>query len=382
MSGDARRSLARRQPFQNLILLIVSTTISLLLAESIVRRFVRVGSYRYESRDGLPFQAEDATRQYALMPGYRGKLVAPEFNNVVEINSLGFRGPEERIEAPWAHRYVFVVGDSFVFGVGVDQQSSIPGRLQEYLAERYDACPRVWNLGVPGYATQQYVYAVERYLELAVPEVVVFAVYAGRLPSGANDLSGSVEFDTWETELKARPQPDGGPRTLPSGEAARSRGGPRLSSPGLLGRLKNWLSWHSALYNLILLRAGPEIRALTHRARTIDAENPQLLRQGWEILDRQLLRLRRLSHQHRFEVILVYIPEQSDLINNHRLLSDRLRVLAARHRYAYVDGFDVVPPSSAREAYYPLDGHLNSLGYSLFAREIARHFALDCPRPE
>jgi hypothetical protein len=67
------------------------------------------------------------------------------------MNSFGLRGADFPESKPSGARRVAVVGDSFVFGSGVEEPDSLPEKLASRLRERFAAAPvEVLNLGVPG----------------------------------------------------------------------------------------------------------------------------------------------------------------------------------------------------------------------------------------
>jgi hypothetical protein len=74
---------------------------------------------------------------------------------LVRINSLGLRGPEVAVTKPAGTIRVLVFGDSFVFGVGVDEEHLFTSRLQTLLNKRGRAAYEVVNMGVSGYSTDQ-----------------------------------------------------------------------------------------------------------------------------------------------------------------------------------------------------------------------------------
>lgn len=111
--------------------------------------FQHAGMYTAAS-DGSP----------VLKPGYRGTLQIVDRQTKVAINSLGMRDPEPVAASPPAKR-VLMVGDSMVFGYGVEHREALPQALQRALARRgVTAC--VGNGGVPGYGSRHYVEHLER----------------------------------------------------------------------------------------------------------------------------------------------------------------------------------------------------------------------------
>ncbi|MDD5216739.1 MAG: SGNH/GDSL hydrolase family protein [Candidatus Omnitrophica bacterium] len=57
-----------------------------------------------------------------------------EYDTMVHINGEGFRGPEMTVEKKPGIPRIFLVGDSFVFGVGAEDDETISVLLQEQLA--------------------------------------------------------------------------------------------------------------------------------------------------------------------------------------------------------------------------------------------------------
>ncbi len=75
------------------------------------------------------------------------------------VNELGYRGPATEVADHYDRPNVLLLGDSYTFGMGVDDGEEYAIHLQHALADRAN----VINLGTPGWGlTQQ----VRRYLEL------------------------------------------------------------------------------------------------------------------------------------------------------------------------------------------------------------------------
>ena len=117
--------------------------------------FVRIAPHHHVSsdhvdddRDGpralIPHVVVDALLQYECQVPDRA---------LVRINALGLRGPEVAPKRPGVFR-VLVFGDSYAFGVGVDEENVLTSELERLLSE--DALSgvevEVLNLGVAGYS--------------------------------------------------------------------------------------------------------------------------------------------------------------------------------------------------------------------------------------
>jgi len=92
----------------------------------------------------------------------------------VRLNSQGFRGPERERGASTAALRIACVGDSWTFGMPVNENETYPARLAEML--RHDMPGRrfdVQNVGVLGYSSFQGVQMLKRIVQDRVPDVVV-----------------------------------------------------------------------------------------------------------------------------------------------------------------------------------------------------------------
>lgn len=106
-----------------------------------------VSSTALTTRQYLRYQADDAFIRFKWLPGSAWKFVWPEFNIRVKINSQGLRGPKSFYENPLARPRIMMIGDSFTFGFGVEQQDSYCGIIRNKLGKDFD----VINTGVTGY---------------------------------------------------------------------------------------------------------------------------------------------------------------------------------------------------------------------------------------
>jgi lysophospholipase L1-like esterase len=122
---------------------------------------------------GLFTRDRDSHLRYRLTPGFEMELR----DSLYRINSLGFRGREQ---TSWDHPEtprVVLLGDSYAFGLGVDQSETLDAQLESRLQ---GACRSVaiLNLGVPGYHTGQELALAERVGFDLDPDLVVLLFYA------------------------------------------------------------------------------------------------------------------------------------------------------------------------------------------------------------
>jgi hypothetical protein len=139
------RNILLRFAFQAVLLLI--------LLELGARLFDPVGvSYFPETARLFDTMVHEEPISYRLRPGLDGK-----FNHArYQINSLGFRGPEPAIPKPEDESRILWLGDSLVFGIGVNNDQTMPSVVESLANEgAADKHFRVLNMGVPSYNTEQ-----------------------------------------------------------------------------------------------------------------------------------------------------------------------------------------------------------------------------------
>lgn len=154
-----------------LILLSVWTGAILVLGELACRAFGIGGVILYQR--GLYEASPDPQMGYGMTPGYQGKSYATR----VEINENGFRGPSIDKPRPNEVFRIFCVGDSFTFGMGVEEDESWPSQLSKRLAAPpgYNQI-EVINGGVPGYNLGQYCRQIELSLLEFEPNMIVIGL--------------------------------------------------------------------------------------------------------------------------------------------------------------------------------------------------------------
>lgn len=186
---------------------LAATLLSLAVALAAGEAFVRALAARSETvlwsgeRKRLfnPYRP-DARLGWALRPAWTARDDAPDYDITVRTNALGLRGPEAAPAPPAGTARVLVVGDSFAFGYGVEDEESFPRRLEaRWRAE--GRAVEVLNAAVPGYSADHHlVYLRERGFALA-PALLLVALCENdvedlgwnRLELGADRLPVRIE---------------------------------------------------------------------------------------------------------------------------------------------------------------------------------------------
>jgi lysophospholipase L1-like esterase len=155
----------------------------------------------------------DPTLGWRLQPDWKGRHAHHDFDVAYSINAWGFRGLDARTHRPPA-RSIAILGDSFTFGIGVDDEEVFTHLLNRRLLGSH----RVYNFSVPGYSTDQELLLAERQVLGTRPDVLVLVVYL------ANDL-----FDNQLTmPLQVRREK---PRFVPEGDGLALMNSPVPDGP-------------------------------------------------------------------------------------------------------------------------------------------------------
>jgi lysophospholipase L1-like esterase len=102
----------------------------LVIAELVLRVADPIGiRYLFEAREYFTHMVPDPDCAYVHQPGLHRRLQGVD----VRINSLGLRGAEIPAAKPGAARRLLVLGDSIVFGWGVEEEDTFPSRMRETL---------------------------------------------------------------------------------------------------------------------------------------------------------------------------------------------------------------------------------------------------------
>ena len=321
---------------------------------------------RWNPPEWLPSQIMVSVQQTHSEPtsnpilGYlpKANLVKPfkgrEFNTLVKINSHHMRDKEYPYSKPPGVKRIVAVGDSYVFGWGVEAKETVT----ELLEEKYLRNVEVLNMGVSGYEAGQELELLRTEGIRFAPDLVLFFSYG--LPAVSSD---EYQFD--------------GDR-LYWGSVRRDLLSERIHSfvyrhvylwaflEMSLGRLRQQVS--------ILLK-GPEKFEKTVSPSFNEKER----------IDRELgilfPRLKKLAQERKFVPIVVFFADKWDLDPN--LLSPfekkTIQILAERCHQEGWGFLDLTLPLQeskifqGKDPYFKYDAHWNVHGHRAAAHAIAKY---------
>lgn len=152
---------------------VLAILIAAVFAESALRVYGLFDKNRgLKNSMGVP----DKKYHHSFKPNSSLRLTASknnEYDVAVKINNYGFRGRDVSIDKRPGLVRIMMVGDSFTFGVGAEDDETIPYLVEKYLKERGEDT-EVINAGFGGYSPLlHYLRTKDEYLEFK-PDIALY----------------------------------------------------------------------------------------------------------------------------------------------------------------------------------------------------------------
>ncbi len=336
---------------------------SLLLGEGALRLFHPQRTWNRLLDRIPPMFLADPSLPYALKPGFTGRLWHHEYDTRIEINAEG-----RRDRPPHPAPRALVVGDSFVFGFGVEEQDAFPALLQKSFRAT-GPFSSILNAGFPGFDPgAYYVFLEDRGMALG-PSLVLIGFFSG------NDIDPHRSGDHRWADLDAR----GLPRRIVT-ERHVVRDGRQVRKRLRFRYRVPWIR-NSHLFQLFVT-AGKRSRRVDPRhemiyARHYDAET----RARVSDLQSLFVGMRDLTRAQGVPLAVLMLPS-IEQVHPERLrdperfdLDKPQRLFSAFFRENGIPHLDLLPGfetgAADRALYFPFDEHWNEAGHALAARLIA-----------
>jgi lysophospholipase L1-like esterase len=345
-----------RRLLADLVMMIVSVLATLLMCEIGLRLFWD----GYYLKLDQAYAQNHPTRGWSNTPGAEVPYGEPEFVTTVRHNALGFRGAE--VGPKQADRVrVLVLGDSFAYGVGVENDETFSARL-EALEPRLE----VINTGVNGYGTgQQLLVLREDGLPLQ-PDVVIVAFFW-------NDFENTLHSRFARFELQ-----DGKLVQLPGRPVTEAEKQARTPNRPWL-RYSYFYRFWSDRVKIVRYRVRVALgQPVEDGVRMTDDERQQAYALTFGVLSE----IDRLVRGAGARLLLVSLPEQVQVQPDAQVtgleaidyeVQERLAEFAARAGIAYLDLLPALRDAYARGGqplYYRQDRHFRANGHALVAQLI------------
>jgi SGNH hydrolase-like domain, acetyltransferase AlgX len=324
---------------------------------------------------------------------YRGRSRAADYDVPVTTNALGFRGPE--VPPRGSALRVLALGDSFTFGLGVQDDEGFAARLRRRWSQRG---VEVVNAGQVDMGPENEWRLLRSDGPRLEPDVVLLAFYVGN--DVRDVMLGLDRARVVDGRLLASPHARRWYRPLVPGRLLDAVPVPAASEAR---GLKRALGRHSHLYRFLsgraaILRewarrgggpAAPVFTILDDEAVCI-REEPEELRAGWERAEAAVLRIADWCRARGTALVVVVIPTAAqvederwqDVRRRHGLRAEdfdlekpqrRLRAFAEASGLPLVDLLPTLRAAarSGPHLYYATDPHWTARGHEVAAEEIA-----------
>lgn len=338
----------------NLLLVACSLALGFISLEVAVRIFVDIEA------DG-PLVVEGTQDAFSFIPDQKRTYETLEYRFSFEINSHGRRDIEWAAETIADPRNVLFVGDSFVFGIGVGDEETLPTLLEA--SDIGSGSPiEVFNFGMPGADPLQYRGLLQRALEIGVQaKTIVVGIFVGNdfYPNVLDPRPPQPITEEPDEELRA------GSYLLTFLEYRVSRSARLVGWMLTLGRLLGINIYDRAGSFIFLRRQTPEQHAFFREVLEVMGETKQI------------------ADLHSRDLYWVIIPSKLQVENGDDLtgsiydagLPNRLIVEYCHERtIPCLDLLPILASDYKRRGellYFNIDRHLTPAGNRLVARAIS-----------
>lgn len=327
MSG---RPPARQTRLINLYLLFASSILgAIALDQAILYLFPISGIYCYHPET-----------DYVMCPNVEAGHASGEYQTIIRTNAAGFRSSDNDSRE---YDNILLLGDSFAFGYGVDEEEAFPAQLELELQRQVPRHYQVINAGHTGYDTKREFYLLKNIFDEYHPRIVIVQFYINDV------LSNSGEF--WFSPIAVNLL-----RYLP------------------LKGLETLIHYLGNYPYKLLFKMGQNdgFREPEHLVCFQESE----CEVGWAATEHYLTQIADYARRHGSSVMLINIPAIEQLApqraprRSSDWASQMLEGMARRLDIAFVDLARL--PSLTPAHYFPVDRHWTPSGHALAAAWIAK----------
>ncbi len=365
---------------KNLVVIIISTFFTLLILEILLRIFGHQDMYTVSQYPKDMFCFDYPTR---LCPGFEGDFPKSEISGHIKINTKGLRDDERPYEKKGTIR-LLGLGDSFVFGHGVEFKETFLAILEEKLNKVFTDSIEIIKAGVPGTGPQDYLNILEKEGLKYEPELVLVHIFVGNDINDIRLAAAVPQSDTDSANADTANKPN------VQTPVAATKKNKNITST------KDYLRRHLHLYSFVVdrLKSIPAIRHFLQKnniaSGIIGAYVIDILKKDysdeykakWEEAFNTLEKMKHLNEN----MVVCIIPSREQLYTQR--LSKALELLGYRHEEIDIEHpnrlikefckqkellcIDLLPSfreSGNQSLYFDIDPHFNKEGHKL-ASEI------------
>jgi hypothetical protein len=309
---------------------------------------------------------------YSFKPGTNFKVYNTEYENTVHINSFGGRNTEAN-EKKDTNKIIPFMGDSFVFGIGVEDTETMVSITRKMTGNNF------LNFGFPGTCiVDQRRMINTRYDKLKPPSIVIYGFFLG------NDFEDIIKNHS-------RDSSKAGSSVIPKKDSASKK--EEVKNSGFAWRMNRLIN-HSFLRKLYSLQfIKQKLLNIKNKGKAkdmdlvfylLDSKNTEHIKQARTDID---IEIKKLS-EDAYQPIVVLIPDRYQVSSPLRksmcayynldekyispYLPNQILIEALdKYKIKYIDPTRCLIAHSAEGAlYYTQDNHLTKLGQKIISECI------------
>lgn len=308
---------------------------------------------------------------WKLTPNWTGLHRTFDFEVRYTVNEAGWRA-DSPLPSQRDDKLIAVVGDSFTFGLGVNDDDTFVHLLNRRLKRAITFV----NFSVPGYSTDQEALLIEREVLKSKPDIILLSVYVANdlfdnllpYPLQVNHAKPRFALVAQNLVLTNVPVP-----TLPKPPDMRRLDLTTMAlGPEASETWRARIERRSALFALLAGRLSPS----TDRTREFEHRFAPVV----ELFGAIVGRIKRACDRHGVELRLLvlagrsfHVEPASDSAQYQRVLMREVDQVATRLGIQTIRGIDPTHTKTrAKTLFYPHDGHLTPAGHEVLADNVVR----------
>lgn len=338
--------------------------LALLVMEGLSRIFFKSDFTRIVDQHGRPaaMRLQPGNPSAGLIPHFEGRMISGEFDVSIKLDHLGFREKAACGNGAAAPLHLTLLGDSFMFGWGVEFPESFAACLATHLCNLTGKKVIVSPLAIPGTGQFSQIALLRRALA-PKPDVVLLGMYLTNHVASGNDLIENLnDFYKYNS----------------IGNAAGQHP-PAAARPGFLLRMRRWLKYHSNLFRLAEARLGGIMLSRAGAAFALESD-PHILASAWAVTDSLVLQLQKTAAAQGAMFAIQYVPNMLDVARRDSAAFMHLKKTCAAGNIPLAPNpISLFNPPEQKanlgDFYFLVDGHWTARAHQVAAAATAKFIA-------